>query len=158
MCVLAQVSDRAESMTTFNVAFYDWQVRQMSMLFMVHCQSDDQLAVFAAFSLFQERLQDYLGNEKIFKPYGFYTDNAGGILCGLKLFFGDSLIVRTCKFHFQYSCYQVLCNAIGENNDKIIFLRYAFALMDAPNASQIESYANEMEKWMKKSKAREKAL
>ena len=95
-------TSRAEAMTTFNVAFYDWQVRQMSMLFMVHCQSEDQLAVFAAFSLFQEMLKDYLGNDKIFKPYGFCTDNAGGILCGLKLFFGDSLIVRTCKFHFQY--------------------------------------------------------
>jgi hypothetical protein len=41
---------------------------------------------------------------------------------------------------------------------KIILLIYAFAQMDAPNASQFESYANEMEKWMKNSKAREKAL
>ena len=151
-------TSRAESMTTFNVAFYDWQVRQMSMLFMAHCQSEDQLAVFASFSLFQELMKDYLGNKKVFKPYGFCTDNAGGILCGLKLFFGNSLIVRTCKFHFQYSCYQVMCNAIGGNSDKIIFLRYAFSLMDAPNASQFESYAAEMEKWMKQSKAREKAL
>ena len=52
----------------------------------------------------------------------------------------------------------MLCNAIGTDVEKIVFLRYAFALMDAPNASQFETYSEEFENWMKKSKSRERAL
>ena len=149
---------RTVNLTTLNCAVYDWNVQQMASLFLSHSKAEDQWSVCFALQYFDVIMKKYIGAEKYFKPYGFTTDNAGGLLCGLRAKFGSNIAVRTCKFHFVYSAYQKCGNYIGTTGDKIKFLRLIFALVDAENASQFEKYSDNFEKWMNEKKSRKEGL
>ena len=130
----------------------------MASLFVAHTKGEDKLSVRFSLEYFDLIIQKYLGDEKYFHPFGFTTDNAGGLICGIKEKFGENIPIRTCKFHFIFSAYQKCGDFIGTRSDKIIFLRFVFSLVDATNASQFYEYCEKFQKWMKEKKSRANGL
>lgn len=149
---------RTVNLTTMNCAVYDWNVQEMASLFLTHSQGEDRWSVCFALQYYDLVIKKYLGDEKYFHPYGFTTDNAGGLLCGIKAKFGDDISIRTCKFHYVYSAYQKCGDFIGSRSDKIVFLRFVYSLVDAVNASQFYAYSEKFKKWMKTKKSRNDGL
>ena len=149
---------RTVHLTTLNCAVYDWNVQEMASLFVAHTKGEDKLSVRFSLEYFDLIIQKYLGDEKYFHPFGFTTDNAGGLICGIKEKFGENIPIRTCKFHFIFSAYQKCGDFIGTRSDKIIFLRFVFSLVDATNASQFYEYCEKFQKWMKEKKSRANGL
>ena len=149
---------RTVNLTTLNCAVYDWNVQEMASLFMSHTKAEDKLSVWFSLEYFDIVIKKYLGKEKYFHPYGFTTDNAGGLLCGIKEKYKGDIAIRTCKFHFIFSAYQKCGDFIGTRSDKIIFLRFVFSLVDATNASQFYEYCDKFRKWMTEKKSRKNGL
>ena len=79
---------RCNTMDTLNVAFYDHTLRQMSSLFMTHSMGENQFNVMFEFKLFDIVLKEHFGKSVKFDPFGFTSDNAGGITAGIKLCYG----------------------------------------------------------------------
>jgi hypothetical protein len=149
---------RCKTMDTMNVAFYDHTLQEMASLFVTHSTGENQFNVFFEIKLFEITLQDIFGNEFKFDPFGFTSDNAGGITAGIRLFFGPGKPHRTCRFHIIFCGYQHCGNAIGSKHDQIIFLRYLFSLIDASTATLFVKISEEFYKWILELPSRKKQL
>ena len=73
-----------------------------------------------------------------FNPFGWTSDNAGGLLEGLRMMYKRELRHRTCRFHFLYCAFQHCGSAIGSYDDQLYFLRYCRALLDAATPTLYE--------------------
>ena len=149
---------RCKTMNTLNVAFYDYNLREMASVFMTHSMGENQFNVLFEFKLFQCVLKEYCGSDAKFDPFGFTSDNAGGITSGIKLCFGPLKPHRTCRFHIIYCGYQHCGTSIGSKQDQILFLRYLFSLIDASTATLFVQIAEDFWKWIREQPARTKQL
>ena len=149
---------RCKTMDTLNVAFYDHTLHEMASLFMTHTTGENQFNIFFEFKLFEITLEKFLGIQFKFDPFGFTSDNAGGITSGIRLFFGPDKPHRTCRFHIIYCGYQHCGNAIGSKHDQIVFLRYLFSLIDASTATLFVKLAEDFYKWIFELPSRQKQL
>ena len=145
-------------MDTMHVAFYDHTLHEMASLFMTHSNGENQFNVYAEFKLFETVIQKFAGSEFKFDPFGFTSDNAGGITSGIRMFFGPSKPHRTCKFHIIYCAYQHCGNSVGSKEDQILFLRYIFSLIDASTATLFVKLAEDFFKWISALPSRKKQL
>jgi hypothetical protein len=71
---------RCEPMNTFNVAMYDHTLKEMTSVFMSHCMSEEQHSVYFQFKLFEDLLKRFYGTEAKFDPFGFCSDQGGGLI------------------------------------------------------------------------------
>ena len=149
---------RCKTMDTMNVAFYDHTMQEMASLFVTHSTGENQFNVFFEIKLFEITLKDIFGHECKFDPFGFTSDNAGGITAGIRLFFGPDKPHRTCRFHIIFCGYQHCGNAIGSKHDKITFLRYLFSLIDASTATLFVKISEDFYKWILELPSRKKQL
>ena len=149
---------RCEPMNTFNCAMYDFTLKEMTSIFMSHCMSEEQHSVYFQFKLFNDVLERFSGSEAKFDPFGFCSDQGGGLICGLRLFYGAEKPHRSCRFHFIYSAYQFCGDSIGDHQNKIVFLKFIYALIDASTAILFNQVAEEFWNWIGKLESREKQL
>ena len=149
---------RCEPMNTFNCAMYDFTLKEITSIFMSHCTSEEQHSVFFQFKLFNDQLEKHFGPEAKFDPFGFCSDQGGGLICGLQLFYGPDKPHRSCRFHFIYSAYQFCGDSIGDHQNKILFLKFIYALIDASTAILFNQVAEEFWNWILKLDSREKQL
>ena len=149
---------RCKTMDTLNVAFYDHNLREMSSVFMTHSMGENQYNVFFEFKLFEVVLKEHFGSDAKFDPFGFTSDNAGGITAGIKLCFGPLKPHRTCRFHIIYCGYQHCGTSIGSKGDQILFLRFLFSLIDASTATLFVEIAEKFWKWIRELPSRKKQL
>ena len=149
---------RCKTMDTLNVAFYDHNLREMSSVFMTHSMGENQYNVLFEFKLFESVMQEQYGDDYKFNPFGFTSDNAGGITAGIKLCFGPLKPHRTCRFHIIYCGYQHCGTSIGSKKDQILFLRYLFSLIDASTATLFVEISEKFWKWINELPSRTKQL
>ena len=149
---------RCEPMNTFNCAMYDHTLKEMTSIFMSHCMSEEQHSVYFQFKLFNDQLEKHFGDEAKFDPFGFCSDQGGGLICGLQLFYGPDKPHRSCRFHFIYSAYQFCGDSIGDHQNKVVFLKFIYALIDASTAILFKQVAEEFWNWIIKLDSREKQL
>ena len=149
---------RCDPMNTFNLAMYDHTLMEMASLFMAHTMSEDQYSVSFQFKLFDDLLQKFNGSGAKFDPFGFCSDQGGGLVCGIRNYFGPDKPHRTCKFHFIYSAYQYCGNSIGDHADKIVFLKFSYALSDASTVFLFAKVSEEFWNWILKLETRYKQL
>ena len=149
---------RCKTMDTLNVAFYDHNLREMSSVFMTHSMGENQFNVLFEFKLFEIVSKEHYGNSAKFDPFGFTSDNAGGITAGIKLCFGPLKPHRTCRFHIIYCGYQHCGTSIGTKKDQILFLRFLFSLIDASTATLFVEIAEKFWKWIRELPSRTKQL
>ena len=156
-CFMDHQPGRALDFSTFNVAMYDHTLRCIVGLYMAHTPTEDMFSVFLCHATFDMVIKKYMGDDKHFSPYGFNSDNAGAIFRATELWFGVKPH-RSCRFHYINSCYMHCANSIGSDREKIIYLRFCFALADSPTAVQFERISESFWAWILETKSREKQL
>ena len=147
---------RLADWNTFGCFFYDHQLQELANIMTVHCLYEDELSVWLAFMTLDKHLEK--NNLPKFDPFGFTTDNAGGLLCGIRRKFGSNIPIRTCKFHYLNNVWQICSRAIGTRQEQGLFLRYCHSLLKAGSAGVYHSIYDEFIKWIKLSSQREAAL
>jgi hypothetical protein len=143
---------------TMNTYVYDHQIQSISSIFTAHTKTEDRFSVSICFKLFDELYKDVLGTEEDFRPHGFSSDNAGGIIAGLQLHFGQEILFRSCGFHFLYGAFNHCSNAIGSRSSQVRFLRFSVKLLEAATITKFEMLYSLFRKWIEKSKSRRKKL
>ena len=143
---------------TLNAFFYDYQMQSISSIFTVHSKFEDKFSIALSFDLFNDIYKDVLNIDDDFFPHGFASDSAGGISSALTFIFGPEVRHRTCQFHYLYGAHQHCCNAIGNRDSQIRYLRFCRELLEAATPTKFELLYKHFVKWISKKKDRSKKL
>ena len=143
---------------TMNTYIYDHQIQSISSIFTAHTKTEDRFSVSICFKLFDELYKKALGTEDSFRPHGFSSDNAGGIIAGLQRHFGQDILFRSCGFHFLFGAFNHCSNAIGSRSSQVRFLRFSVKLLEAATIKKFDLLYSLFKTWIEKSKLRRKKL
>lgn len=149
---------RLQNFNTLNTFFYDYQMQSITSIFTSHSKFEDKYSIALSFKMFDKIFREVLKMDRMFFPWGFCSDSAGGISAGLIWHFGPNIRHRTCSFHFLYGAHLHCTNAIGSRDSQIRFLRFSFQLLEAATPSKFELLYKEFVNWICKTKDRKNKL
>ena len=149
---------RIVNYNTLNTFFYDFQMQSISSIFTAHSKFEDRNSIIIIFNIFNDMYKKTLNENSSFSPHGFASDSAGGISAALRYLYGENVLHRTCQFHYLYGAHQHCCNAIGNTDSQIRFLKFANVLLDAATPSKFELIYRDFVAWISKNEDRRAKL
>ena len=153
-------ADRCPGYTTLVASVFHPILHQMCPLAIMEAEGESGLHVKMFWELFQKALREYTGKDSVdFSPFGFISDEGGGIWKGLTEVFSSEIMANSvsCEFHFKQNVNR-LSKSIPDKKDRKRFKKLAFQLLESVTVTGYHQTLNLLENFIQDKKEERKQL